>query len=57
MQEYAENGVRLGLLINPQDQQVEIYQVDGAVSVLANPASVDCSEVLPEFVLDLQRIL
>jgi Uma2 family endonuclease len=57
MQEYAENGVLLGLLINPQDQQVEIYRVDGSVAVLVNPAAIDCSEVLPEFVLNVQRIM
>jgi Uma2 family endonuclease len=57
MQEYAENGVRLGLLINPQDQQVEIYRVDGAVAVLVNPGTIDCSEVLSEFVLDVQRVM
>jgi Uma2 family endonuclease len=57
MQEYAENGVLLGLLINPQDQQVEIYQADGSVAVLVNPGTIDCSEVLSEFVLDVQRVM
>jgi Uma2 family endonuclease len=26
MQEYMDNGARLGWLINPQDRQVEIYR-------------------------------
>jgi len=32
MVEYIENGVRLGWLIDPQDQQVWIYRADGSMS-------------------------
>jgi Uma2 family endonuclease len=53
--EYIENGVRLGLLINPKDQQVEIYK-PGERVVLNRPSQVDCSEVLPNFILQLQAI-
>jgi Uma2 family endonuclease len=57
MQEYAENGVRLGWLINPQDRQVEIYRLGQPVEVLQNPQSLSGEDVLPGFVLDLNRIL
>ena len=53
MQEYLDNGVRLGWLINPQDQQVEIYRVGQAVEVLNFPAELSGEPVLPGFVLRL----
>jgi Uma2 family endonuclease len=56
MQEYRRLGVRLGVLINPQDQQVEAYRPEQAVEVLAAPGEVDCSEVMPDFVLSMSRI-
>jgi len=56
MVEYRENGVRLGLLINPQDQQAEIYRLGQDVEVLQSPVTVSGEEVLPGFVLDLTRI-
>lgn len=57
MQEYLNNGVRLGWLINPQDQQVEIYRPGQHVEVLQSPTSLSGEEVLPEFTLDLGQIL
>jgi Uma2 family endonuclease len=57
MLEYRDNGVRLGLLINPQDRQVEIYRLGREVEVLQAPNSIDCEDVLPGFVLNLDRIL
>jgi Uma2 family endonuclease len=56
MQEYQSNGVRLGLLINPKDQQVEIYRPGQEASVLDSPGSIDCNEVMPGFTLDMSRI-
>ncbi len=64
MIEYRDNGVRLGLLINPEDspeetlreRQVEIYRLGAAVAVIQSPASIDCDDVLPGFTLDLTRI-
>ena len=55
MLEYRDNGVRLGLLINPQDRIVEIYRIGATVEVI-NPDSIDCDDVLPGFTLDLMRI-
>lgn len=57
MQEYMENGVRLGWLLNPQDQQVEIHRLGQAVEILQLPAVLLRENVLPEFVLDLSQIL
>jgi Uma2 family endonuclease len=56
LREYQTNGVALALLINPQDQQVECYQANGAVEILHQPSQVDCSTVLPGFILQLNRI-
>jgi Uma2 family endonuclease len=56
MREYQRLGVKLGLLINPQGKTVEIYQPGGEVRVLESPMSVDCSHVMPGFVLNLARI-
>ncbi|NJK29455.1 MAG: Uma2 family endonuclease, partial [Acaryochloris sp. SU_5_25] len=57
MQEYLENGVCLGWLINPQDQQVEIYRPGQGVEVLQSPTQLSGEDVLPGFVLDLSKIL
>jgi Uma2 family endonuclease len=56
MREYQDNGVRLGLFINPQDRQVEIYRLDGMVEVLQSPTQVSGEDVLPGFILDLSMI-
>jgi Uma2 family endonuclease len=56
MQEYQSNGVRLGLLINPRDKQVEIYRPGQEPSILESPTSIDCNEVMPDFILDLSSI-
>ena len=57
MQEYIDNGVRLGWLIDPQNQQVEIYCPRQDVEVLRSPTSLSGEDVLPRFVLDLAQIL
>ena len=56
MQEYLENGVRLGWLIDPQNQQVEIYRLGQNVEI-PSPTSLSKEDVLPGFVLDLTQIL
>ncbi len=57
MQEYRENGVRLGWLINPQDKIVEIYRLFKEVEVLEFPLIVSGEDVLPGFILNLRGIL
>ena len=56
MQEYRRLGVRLGLLINPQQKQVELYRPDQEVVVLDSPEAIDCGEVMPGFSLSMSRI-
>jgi len=56
MQEYQRLGVRLGLLIDPQNQQVEIYRPEQEAEILKSPTSIDCDEVMPDFVLSMSRI-
>lgn len=57
MQEYLENGVCLGWLINSQDQQVEIYRPGQTIEVLQSPITLSGEGVLPGFVLNLSQIL
>jgi Uma2 family endonuclease len=56
MQEYQANGVRLGWLINPQEQTVEIYRLGQAVEVQQNITQISGEMVLPGFNLDLSRL-
>jgi Uma2 family endonuclease len=56
MAEYQRLGVRLGWLINPQDQQVEIYRQGRDVETLTNPAVVSGEDVLAGFTLELEQI-
>jgi Uma2 family endonuclease len=57
MQEYLENGMQLGWLLNPQDGQVEVYRPGQAVEVLQSPVEVSGETMLPGFVLKLDGIL
>ena len=56
MEEYIENGVRLGWLIDPQQRRVYVYRPGQPVGVLENPETVSGDPVLPGFVLNLQEI-
>ena len=56
MLEYKRLGVGLGLLVNPQDKQVEIYRLEREVEILIAPISVDCTDVLSGFILSLTKI-
>ena len=56
MQEYLNNGNRLGWLINRQQKQVEIYRPEQAVETLQSPPTLSGEDVLPGFTLNLQRI-
>ncbi|MGB3695229.1 MAG: Uma2 family endonuclease [Spirulinaceae cyanobacterium] len=56
MEEYMNNGVKLGWLINPQTHQVEIYRQGETKEALDNPTSLSGEDILPGFVLELQVI-
>lgn len=56
MEEYRRLGVRLGLLINPKNKQVEVYRLGQDAVILESPSSIDCNDVMPGFVLSMSRI-
>ena len=56
MREYQRLGVRLGLLVNPQGRKVEIYRSRQEPKILESPTEIDCSEVMPGFVLSMDQI-
>jgi len=56
MQEYLDSGLRLGWLINRQDQQVEIYRHGKSKEVLQQPVTLSGEDILPGFVLKLDKI-
>ena len=53
MQEYIDNGVKLGWLINPKTQQVEIYRLGKPVEILAEPLELSGEDILPGFILNM----
>jgi Uma2 family endonuclease len=56
MQEYIENGIRLGWLIDRPQRSVYVYRPGTAVEILENPETLSGETVLPEFTLDLSKI-
>ncbi|MEM8642786.1 MAG: Uma2 family endonuclease [Cyanobacteria bacterium P01_G01_bin.54] len=56
MQEYLENGIQLGWLIDPKNRRVEIYRLGQEIEVLENPNTVSGESVLPGFTLVLERV-
>ncbi|MCL1466270.1 Uma2 family endonuclease [Argonema galeatum] len=53
MQQYMDAGVQLGWLINPQQQQVQIYRQGQDVEVRNLPTELSGENVLPGFNLSL----
>jgi Uma2 family endonuclease len=56
MQEYMDNGAKLGWLLNPPPKQVEIYRPNQAPEILQSPKSLSADPILPGFILDLTDI-
>jgi Uma2 family endonuclease len=56
LSEYIDNGTRLGWLIVPAEQRVEIYRPETPVEHLSYPLQLSGEAVLPDFVLNLQYI-
>jgi Uma2 family endonuclease len=56
MQEYLDNGCRLGWLIDSKTQLAEIYRPEQSPEVLQAPLTLSGESVLPGFILDLQAI-
>ena len=56
MDEYMENGARLGWLIDPKAKKVHVYRPDEKAKILDNPKTVSGEDVLVGFELDLTEI-
>ena len=56
MQEYQENGAKLGWLIDRNRKKVEIYRPKKSVEVQNSPDSLSGEDILPGFTLDLSEI-
>jgi Uma2 family endonuclease len=56
MQEYLDNGARLGWLIDPENRHIYIYRPNAPVQRLDDPATVPGDPELPGFALDAQAI-
>jgi len=56
MQEYLDNAVRLGWLIEPKTKTVEIYRLGKTVEILQSPKTLRGEDVLPGFTLELEPI-
>lgn len=56
MQEYLDNGVQLGWLIDPSRKTVEIYRTNREVEILETFMSLSGENVLPNFVMNLQKV-
>jgi Uma2 family endonuclease len=57
MQEYIDNGVRLGWLIDPQNRRVHIYRPHQPVEIVQSPSCLSGEDVLAGFILNLDKIL
>ncbi|ELR97495.1 Uma2 family endonuclease [Gloeocapsa sp. PCC 73106] len=56
MEEYIEQGVKLGWLINRKNRQVEIYRSERDVEIVESPTMLAGEDILSGFVLDLQIV-
>jgi Uma2 family endonuclease len=56
MDEYIENGSRLGWLIDPESRHVHVYRPNSPVVILENVSEISAGPELPGFVLDLKEI-
>ncbi len=55
MQEYLRSGLKLGWLIDPQSQQVEIYRQNEPIEIVLLPTNLSGEDVLPGFDLELAK--
>ena len=56
MDEYIENGLQLGWLIEPKQKTVHIYRPHLPVEIRDNPNTLSADPILPGFILDLTEI-
>lgn len=56
LQEYLDNGARLGWLLDPERRTAHVYRPGQAIEILVNPDELSGDPVLPGFTLDLSPI-
>ncbi len=56
MEEYIENEVSLGWLIDPQEKQVFVYRQNTEIEILENPTEISGEPLLKGFTLNLKEI-
>jgi len=56
LQEYIDNGISLGWLIDRKNRKVYIYRPNSEVECLDNPVTLSGESILPGFVLQLSTI-
>ena len=56
MQEYLDNGTRLGWLLDPPTRQVSVYRPSATVARVDDPSRISGEPELPGFVLELTHI-
>ncbi|HEY0459370.1 MAG TPA: Uma2 family endonuclease [Pyrinomonadaceae bacterium] len=56
MQEYIENGVSLGWLIDASERKIYVYRPEPKVEVFDNPTEISGEPLLKNFVLNLKEI-
>lgn len=56
MQEYIDNGVLLGLLIDRKKKKVHVYRSNCEIDILDAPDSVSCSPELSGFALQMKKL-
>jgi Uma2 family endonuclease len=56
LQEYIDNGVQLGWLIDRQSRRVEIYRTGRSPELLSSPTTLTGEDVLPGFVLEMESV-
>ena len=55
MQEYLNSGLKLGWLIDPQNQKVDIYRQNKAREIVSLPTTLSGENILPGFNLELSK--
>ena len=56
MQEYIDQGVRLGLLVDRKNRAVHTYRPNQIPEILQNPDTIHCEPELPGFKLKMSKI-
>lgn len=56
MEEYRDNGARLGWLVDRKSRTVYVYRPNAPVETVTDPASLGGDPELPGFVADLRRV-